>query len=268
MKSLSGHVFLVGAGPGDPGLLTLRAKELLESADVIIYDRLVSDEILAFAHQGAAMIPVGKRPGYHLVPQQEINALLVRYARKGHVVVRLKGGDPMIFGRGGEEAEVLAACGIPVEIIPGITAAQGAAASLQLPLTQRGFNTSVRYVTGHLRDEADLDDLDWHGLADADTTLVIYMGAASIGHLAKELQAHGRAPSTPAVVIANATRENQSYEYTDLGHLADVTRLAAFTGPVLFIVGEVVGLAAHLRKIERESHEDLSYSAAAYVATG
>ncbi|MCP4935795.1 MAG: uroporphyrinogen-III C-methyltransferase [bacterium] len=266
--SLRGHVFLVGAGPGDPGLLTLRAKELLESADVVVYDRLVSSQILAFAKQSAAMIPVGKRPGHHLVPQEEINALLVRYARAGQMVVRLKGGDPMIFGRGGEEAEVLRACNIPVEIIPGITAAQGAAASLGLPLTQRGVNTSVRYVTGHLRDEADLADLDWEGLADCDTTLVIYMGALSIAHLARKLQAHGRLSSTPAVVIANATLSNQRYEFTDLGQIASVTHYAAFKGPILFIVGEVVGLAAHMRKIERESHEYLSYAAAAFVATG
>lgn len=268
MMSRCGHVFLVGAGPGDPGLLTLRAKELLERADVVIHDRLVSQDILAFAKKGAALIPVGKRPGHHLVPQDEINRLIVRYARSGQMVVRLKGGDPLIFGRGGEEAEVLQACNIPVEIVPGITAAQGAAARLGLPLTQRGFNTSVRYVTGHLRDEADLEDLDWYGLANCDTTLVIYMGAASIGHFTEKLQAYGRGPSTPAVVIVNATLADQRYEFTDLGQLAAVTHDAAFKGPVLFIVGEVVGLAAHVRKMERESHEDLSYAAATFVATG
>ena len=268
MMSSSGHVFLVGAGPGDADLLTLRAKELLETADVIIYDRLVSDDILAFSRKSAAMIPVGKRPGYHLVPQDEINAMLVRYARAGNMVVRLKGGDPMIFGRGGEEADVLRACNIPLEIIPGITAAQGAAASLGVPLTQRGFNTSVRYITGHLRAEADLDDLDWQGLCDGDTTLVIYMGAASIALLARRLQMFGRAPSTPSVVIENATRSNQRYQLTDLNHLAEVTEQEKFEGPVLFIVGEVVGLAAHLHKTERENHEDLLFAAASFVAAG
>jgi len=268
MMSSDGHVFLVGAGPGDPGLLTLRAKELLETADVVIYDRLVSDEILDFAAKSATLISVGKCSGHHLVPQEEINAMLVHHAKAGNRVVRLKGGDPMIFGRGGEEAEFLASRDISVEIIPGITAAQGAAASLGIPLTQRGINTSVRYVTGHLRDEADLADLDWDGLADGDTTLVIYMGAASIKHLAQKLQAHGRSPATPAVVIANATRANQRQKFADLEQLASVTGQAGFKGPVLFIVGEVVDLAALLRKTERESHEDLSFATAACVATG
>lgn len=264
--SLCGQVFLVGAGPGDPGLLTLRAKELIETADVIVHDRLVSPEILDFAQSGTKLIYVGKRPGHHCVPQPEINEIIVKLALSGRMVVRLKGGDPLIFGRGGEEAAVLKAHGISCEIIPGITAAQGAAASLGIPLTQRGTNTSVRYITGHLRDEADPNVHDWEGLSDPHTTLVVYMGTSTIHQFTTQLQSHGRSVLTPAIAIASATLSDQRFVLASLGELAANTQRAGLTGPVLFIIGEVVGLADHLNEVGRETHADLVFEAANYVA--
>lgn len=251
--STGGKVFLVGAGPGDPGLLTLRGKELIECAEAIVYDRLVSREILAFASPQARLVYVGKRSGAHSLPQAEINAMLIRLARNYRRVVRLKGGDPLIFGRGGEEAEELARHGIAFEIVPGITSAQGAAASLALPLTLRGVNTSLRYVTGHVREDASLGAQDWHGLADPDTTLVIYMGAATIGELTRRLIEHGRAPSTPALAVSNATTDKQSTLRSTLGAIAADAEAVAFDGPVLFFIGEMVDHALHLADFEREN---------------
>jgi len=270
--SVQRQVFLVGAGPGDPGLLTLRAKELIETADIIIHDRLVSQEILDFAKREAELIYVGKRPGHHCVPQSKINQIIVELALEGGRVVRLKGGDPLIFGRGGEEAAVLKAHGISCEIVPGITAAQGAAASLGIPLSQRGTNTSVRYITGHLRDRSELDGrewsnaYDWKGLSDPFTTLVVYMGTSTIHRFAAQLQRQGRSPATPSIAIASATLGDQRFVRAELEKLAKETRRAGLTGPVLFIIGEVVDLAEHLNQVEREPHADLVYEAAAYVA--
>ena len=260
-EPVSGRVFLVGAGPGDPGLLTLRAKQLIESADLIIHDRLVSRDILDFAPDNAELLYVGKVPGHHCVPQPEINQLMAREAKAGRDVVRLKGGDPLIFGRGGEEADFLRTHGVVVEIIPGVTAAQGAAASLAIPLTQRGVNTSVRYITGHLRDEADPDCHAWDGLADSQTTLVVYMGAANIGHFAEQLQRHGRTAATPAIAIASATSAQQSFVRARLDELAEAAERVEFGGPVLFIIGETVGLAQHLDEREQEAHAHLSLAA-------
>ena len=182
-----GKVVLVGAGPGDPDLLTVKAAKAIEAADVIVYDRLVSPQILDLAPRGAALISVGKAPRNHSMPQSEINALLVRLALGGRHVIRLKGGDPFIFGRGGEEALELAKHKIPFEVIPGVTSAQGCAAAAGVPLTHRGLATSVRYITGHCREDMDLD-YDWKGLADPDTTLAVY-GAR---HRTADLRKAGR----------------------------------------------------------------------------
>ncbi|MDT8344310.1 MAG: uroporphyrinogen-III C-methyltransferase [Thermohalobaculum sp.] len=237
----SGRVVLIGAGPGDPDLLTLKALREIERADVVVHDRLVSPEILALIPADTRCIDVGKTPWRHPVPQAQINALLVDLARQGLAVARLKGGDPYIFGRGSEEASKLMAEGIPVEVIPGITAAQGAAAAAGVSLTHRGLATGVRYVTGHCRADAPLD-LDWRGLADPETTLVVYMGAASIAGIAERLVAHGMPADLPAMAIANATTPRERRLISRLDILAGDAAQARFDGPVLFIIGRVVWL--------------------------
>jgi uroporphyrin-III C-methyltransferase len=248
-----GTVTLVGAGPGDPDLLTLKALKAIKAADVIVYDRLVSREVLALAEPGTARIDVGKQPARHPVPQHEINDMLVRLARGGRNVVRLKGGDPLIFGRGSEEALELRRNGIPFTVIPGITAAQGAAASLHVPLTHRGSASSVRYITGHCREDADLD-LDWKGLAEPRTTLVVYMGLANLKEIATRLMAAGRAAETPVLAVNNATLPRERRLKSSLGCIAAEVGGAAFEGPVLFVIGEVAKLYDVLA--EGEAGED------------
>ncbi len=238
-------VYLVGAGPGDPDLLTLKACRLLNRADVVVYDRLVSEEVLELVPPGAMRICVGKQPNNHPVPQPEINQLLVRLARAGRTVVRLKGGDPLIFGRGSEEAEILAAEGVHFEVVPGITAASGCAAACGIPLTHRGVATGVRFLTGHCRADGKLD-FDWDGLADPQTTLVIYMGLANIGQISGELMAHGLASDTPVALINNGTTPRQRLLVSCLDCVSEAAQEAAFSGPVLFVVGQVVALAETL----------------------
>ncbi len=245
-----GRVVLVGAGPGDPDLMTVKAVRSLSQADVVVYDRLVSAEILALIPPGTMRIGVGKAPRNHTIPQDEINELLVRLACAGRIVVRLKGGDPFIFGRGSEEAAHLVRHAVPFEVIPGITSAQGCSASTLLPLTHRGVATSVRYITGHCREDAELD-FDWRGLADPDTTLVIYMGMANIGRFAGELVAHGLSPATPAAAINNGTTPQQKHITTRLDTIARESHEAGFEGPVLFIIGEVVTVGEQQLKQER-----------------
>ena len=243
-----GKVFLIGAGPGDPELLTLKAARALAGADAVVYDQLVPIEILDLIPDGATRINVGKRAGYHPVPQHEINCILVRLARAGHVVVRLKGGDPFIFGRGFEEALELDRAHVPYEVVPGITSAQGCAAAAAVPLTHRGLATGLRYVTGHCRNNEPLN-LDWTSLADADTTLVVYMGLANIAEIARNLIAHGLSADTPAVAVCQGTTPRERRLFAPLGELAAAARAAQFAGPVLFIIGRVVAIAA-----EREGH--------------
>jgi uroporphyrin-III C-methyltransferase len=237
-----GKVFLVGAGPGDPELLTLKAVNAIAAADVVVYDRLVPPEILNFIRDGVARIDVGKQAGYHPTPQAEINKLLIRLARMGRTVVRLKGGDPFIFGRGYEEALELQRNGIPFEVIPGITAAQGCAASARVPLTHRGVASGVRYVTGHCRSDEPLD-LDWAGLADPDTTLVVYMGLANIDEIVRQLIVHGLPGDTPAFAVCQGTTPRERRLFAPLMNLPEAVRAAAFDGPVLFIIGRVTSIA-------------------------
>jgi uroporphyrin-III C-methyltransferase len=208
MKDLSslspcGMVHLIGAGPGDPDLLTLKALRLIQTADVVVYDRLVSTEIMALIPAATRLIDVGKLPKCHRVPQEAINALLVDLAREGLTVARLKGGDPLIFGRGSEEAADLRAAGVAVAYVPGITAAQGMAASSGVPLTHRGLATGVRYVTGHRAKDAKLD-LDWGSLASEATTLVVYMGVQNIAEIAFQLMRHGMPASLVSLYDATA----------------------------------------------------------------
>lgn len=247
-------VHLVGAGPGDPDLLTVKALRLLERAAVVVYDRLVSEEILALVPAGATRLNVGKRPGCHPVSQDEINTLLVRLAREGRVVVRLKGGDPMLFGRGSEEAEFLERHGIRCEIVPGVTSASACAAAVGVPLTHRGLASGVRFVTGHCRSDAELD-FDWRGLADPDTTLAIYMGQASIAQIAGRLISHGLPASTPAVAINNGTTPRQRHLAAPLGEITARAARAGFVGPVLFVVGKTAAWARPGEELEERGDD-------------
>jgi len=244
MAKRSGTVSLIGAGPGDPGLLTLKALRAIEDCDVVVYDRLVSSAVLDLVPAGVTRICVGKRPGDHPVPQHEINRLLIRLARNGRRVVRLKGGDPFIFGRGGEELVALCAAGVVVDVVPGITAAQGCAASALVPLTHRGCASGVHYITGHCQAGENLD-LDWAGLASPRSTLVVYMGRANLGRIAGQLISHGRAPSTPVLALCNGTTPDERRLEATLGTVSKLLEGAGLTGPVLLMIGEVVDLANH-----------------------
>jgi uroporphyrin-III C-methyltransferase len=240
-----GHVHLIGAGPGDPELLTVKALRLICSADVVMHDRLVSPEIMALVPTGKRLIDVGKLPNCHTVPQESINALLIDLAGQGLRVVRLKGGDPLIFGRGSEEAADLRAAGVAVSYVPGITAAQGMAASTGVPLTHRGLATGVRYVTGHRAKDAKLD-LDWASLASEATTLVVYMGVQNIAEIAFQLMRHGLSVSLPVMAVSAATTPRETRLVSTLGRIAtDVARMQP-DAPVLFVIGHVVSLYADI----------------------
>jgi uroporphyrin-III C-methyltransferase / precorrin-2 dehydrogenase / sirohydrochlorin ferrochelatase len=234
-----GECYLIGAGPGDPDLLTLRALQLLQQADVILYDRLVPEAVLERARRDAERVFVGKQPGNHTA-QEKINELLVHYARLGLRVARLKGGDPFIFGRGGEEIEVLAAHGIPYMVVPGITAALGAAASTNIPLTHRKLAQSVTFVTGHVLDD---DALDWHALARPRQTVVFYMGVGHLPEIVAKLRAAGASADLPTAVVERATLPEQRALRGTLGTIVAVAQSANVQPPALLIVGEVTALA-------------------------
>ncbi len=240
-----GCVYLVGAGPGDPDLLTVKACRLLEQADVVVYDRLVSDEILNLVPTGNARIFVGKESGRHHMPQDEINELLVSLAKANKKVVRLKGGDPFIFGRGSEEALYLASHSVAFEVVPGVTAASGISAALGLPLTHRGMATGVRFATGHCRVDAELD-LDWAGMADPETTIVFYMGLSSLPIITKELMAAGLDGDTPVVAVTNGTTPDQRQCLTTLEKLSEKVVERKFQSPVLIVIGRVASLTEPL----------------------
>jgi uroporphyrin-III C-methyltransferase/precorrin-2 dehydrogenase/sirohydrochlorin ferrochelatase len=240
----AGSVVLVGAGPGDPGLLTLRGLRALNEADVILHDRLVSAEVLELARRDAERIEVGKQAGHHHATQDEIHALLLEHAQAGRRVVRLKGGDPFVFGRGGEELEFLRDHGIPYEVVPGVTAALACAAHAGVPLTHRDYAQSVRFVTAHCRDS--LDTLDWRALAQERQTLAVYMGVAGLEEFQEQLLAHGRAPSTPFALVENGTRANQRVVTGTLADLPGRAAAHAVRSPALLILGEVAALAGRL----------------------
>lgn len=244
-----GRVALVGAGPGDPELLTLRAARLIASADTLVVDHLVGDGILELARPDAECIYVGKEAGHHTLPQEDINRLLVRLALEGRQVVRLKGGDPFIFGRGGEELEELLEAGVPFEVVPGITAACGAGAYAGIPLTHRDHAQSVVFATGHRR--AGESALDWVALARPRQTAVIYMGVGMLQAHCAALIAHGRGADTPAALVENGTRANQRVVTGTLTTLPEVVTAAGIRPPALLIVGEVVALADKLAWFNR-----------------
>lgn len=235
-----GHVALVGAGPGDPELLTLKAVKALAQAEVVVHDRLVSEAVLKVVPDSAVRISVGKEAGRHSYKQDEINGLLVHLALSGKDIVRLKGGDPFIFGRACEEIEALEAHGITWSVIPGITAAQGCAASAGIPLTSRGEARSLRLITGHCRADQPLD-FDWDGLADPGTTLVFYMGQATSPELSRQLIAHGLDPATPVLCISQGTTPQERRLFTRLDRLPTDLKQALLPSPLLIMVGKVVG---------------------------
>ena len=231
-----GKVWLVGAGPGDPDLLTLRAARLIMRAVLIVHDGLVDPAILALAKAGAELVSVAKQRSRHTLQQDEINALLVREARAGREVVRLKGGDPFIFGRGGEEAEACRAAGVPVEVVPGISAAIGAAAAAQMPLTHRASASIVSFVAGQCKG---LTEQDWAGLAGPGRTLVIYMGVATSEAIAEKLIADGLSPSIPVAVIEQATRPGMRVLRASRAGLAELVARERVKSPALIVIGEV-----------------------------
>jgi uroporphyrin-III C-methyltransferase len=235
-----GAIWLVGAGPGDPELLTLKALKVLQRAEVVVHDGLVSDEILALAPGSARRISVAKRKSRHSYSQGEINRMLVAFALEGLTVVRLKGGDPFIFGRGGEELEAAREAGVECHVVPGVTAALAAAADAGAPLTHRGAAQAVTFVTGHAARGGE-PDLDWASLARANHTVVIYMGLSMAAPIAGRLMAAGRAGGTPALIVENASRSDERRIVTTLSGLAD--EAAMLSGPALLIVGEAMALA-------------------------
>jgi uroporphyrin-III C-methyltransferase/precorrin-2 dehydrogenase/sirohydrochlorin ferrochelatase len=241
---VGGEVYLVGAGPGDPDLLTLRALRLMHKADVVLYDRLVSPEILLKLRPDAQKIYVGKRRADHAVPQETINEMLVRLAKEGKRVLRLKGGDPFIFGRGGEELESLAAAGIPFQIVPGITAASGCASYAGIPLTHRDYSQSVRFLTGHTKDGR--VPLEWDILVKEQQTLVFYMGLAGLPFICDQLLKHGMSSTTHAAVIQQGTTQDQKVVVGSLDRIAGLAVEKEIQAPTIIIIGEVVKLQKSL----------------------
>jgi len=240
-----GEVYLVGGGPGDPELLTLRALRLMQQADVVLYDRLVSDGVMDLVRRDAERIYVGKRRSEHAMQQENINQLLVDLAKQGKRVLRLKGGDPFIFGRGGEEIELLAQNNIPFQVVPGITAASGCAAYAGIPLTHRDYAQSVRFVTGHLKDDS--INVQWPELANPTQTIVFYMGLVGLKDICESLIAHGREPATPVALIERGTTQQQRVLIADLATIAALVESQEVHAPTLFIVGDVVKLHENLK---------------------
>jgi uroporphyrin-III C-methyltransferase len=240
------NVALVGAGPGDPGLMTVRGLALLRRADVVVYDRLVDPRLLDEARPDARRVFVGKASGAHTLPQPEINALLVRHAAQGRRVVRLKGGDPFVFGRGGEEAEALAAAGIPFEVVPGVSSAVAVPAYAGIPVTHRGVASSFAVVTGHEDEGKDEAAVDWSRLATAVDTLVILMGVRSLPRIAAALLEAGRAPATPVALVRWGTTDAQESVVGRLDQIATLAAAARLAPPVVIVVGDVVNLRERL----------------------
>jgi uroporphyrin-III C-methyltransferase/precorrin-2 dehydrogenase/sirohydrochlorin ferrochelatase len=241
-KEGSGRVALVGAGPGDPDLLTLKAARLIGEAEIVFADRLVGKGVMALIPTSAEIVYVGKSKGEHSVPQEDIHRRMIAAAIAGKRVVRLKGGDPFIFGRGGEEVEALRAAGVEVEVVPGISSALGIAAATQIPLTHRDMAQAVTFVTGHAALGRE-PDLDWQALARPNQTVVVFMGVGTADMIAARLIAAGRNVGTPVAVIEHGTRPNEVRAYGTLGDVANLIQVRGISGPALLIIGEVAALA-------------------------
>lgn len=251
-----GKIWLVGAGPGDPDLITVKGLRLIEQADVVLYDRLISEELLTHVKRGAELIYGGKRPDYHHLQQDEINELLVEHAKLGKQVVRLKGGDPFIFGRGGEEAQAAVAAGVDFEVVPGITAGIAASAYAGIPVTHRDYSASYAIVTGHRKDDADDTDR-WHALAKGIDTLTIYMGIKNITHIKTQLITHGKSPATPVAVIHWGTTDRQVTVTGTLGEIDRVITEGGITNPSIIVIGEVVRLHDELQWFAERAKKDI-----------
>lgn len=251
-----GMVYFVGAGPGDPKLITVKGMETLNQADVVVFDRLLNMDLLKYAPPHVIRIDCGKQKDFHTIPQEEINRILVDYAQEGKIVVRLKGGDPSVFGRVGEEAEYCADYGIPYEIVPGVTSGIAAPIYAGIPVTHRNYAASVAFVTGHRRTDREVPDMEWEHLARGVDTLVFYMGVSNLSNISKQLMKHGRASNTPVALIRWGTMEKQEVLTGELSHIAEEAEKRKFTSPAIIVVGEVVKLREKLDWFQKNSHPE------------
>nr|WP_177201303.1 uroporphyrinogen-III C-methyltransferase [Bacillus sp. OV322] len=259
---MMGKVYLTGAGPGDPDLITVKGLRSIQEADVILYDRLVNEELLKNAKPGAELIYCGKLPDFHLMQQETINRFLVKYAKKGNVVTRLKGGDPFVFGRGGEEAEALAVNGIPFEVIPGITAGIAAPAYAGIPVTHRDYGSSFAFITGHKKN-GEKDTHKWEALAKGIDTLAVYMGVKNLQYIQKKLIEHGKNPDTPVAFIHWGTFQEQRTVVTTLCKASETAAKENVVNPSLIIIGEVVKMRKKISWFEQ-----LTFSESLLVSEG
>jgi uroporphyrin-III C-methyltransferase len=246
-----GKAFIVGAGPGDPELLTVKALKCIQAADVILYDRLVNPALLKEAKLGCQLIYCGKQPGHHTMKQEMINDLLVKLTEEGKIVVRLKGGDPFVFGRGAEEAEALAKKGLPLEVVPGITSGIAAPAYAGIPITHRELGSSFAVVTGHCNTGLPVD-IDWKSLTKAVDTIVVYMGIRNLPYICEELLYHGKNENTPIAVIQEGTTANQRAVFGKLTTIASIVENEGIKNPAMIVIGEVVRYPERMRKLEYE----------------
>jgi len=248
-----GKVYLVGAGPGDPKLITVKGAEVLALADVIVYDRLASPELLEYARKDVELIYCGKLPDRHIIPQEEINQILVDHAKLGKTVVRLKGGDPSIFGRVGEEAECCVDHGVPFEVVPGITSGIAAPMYAGIPLTHRDFNSTVAIVTGHKRTDGRGTDIQWDKLATGVETIVFYMGVGNLGFIKEQLVSNGRSGQTPVALVRWGTMSAQETLVGTLDDIVEKVEKVGFKAPAIIVVGEVVKLREKLKWFEEKA---------------
>ncbi|TKC16159.1 uroporphyrinogen-III C-methyltransferase [Robertmurraya kyonggiensis] len=255
----SGKVFFVGAGPGDPKLITVRGMELLKAAEVVLYDRLVNAKLLDYVSKDALIIDCGKEKDNHHIPQENMNQLLLRFARNGKQVVRLKGGDPSIFGRVGEEAQVCAEHEIPFEIVPGVTSGIGASIYAGIPLTHRDYASSVTFVTGHRRGDKNTQELNWEHLANGVDTVVFYMGMHNLPFIQKQLIFHGRDARTPVALIRHGTLDRQEVLTGELWNIAQEAAKASFKAPAIIVIGEVVQLRDKLKWWDKEGSKKVEF---------
>lgn len=253
---MMGKVYLVGAGPGDPELITVKGLRCIKEADVILYDRLVNKELLEYAKPDVELINCGKLPNYHLLQQETINRFLVKYARKGKIVTRLKGGDPFVFGRGGEEAEACHKAGVPIEVVPGITAGIAAPAYAGIPVTHRDHSSSFTIITGH-RKTGEEDNIKWEVIAKGIDTIAIYMGMKNLPYIRNKLLEHGKSPDTPVALIHWGTLQKQKTAIGTLGTIVETAEREQITNPSMIVIGDVVNLHNKLNWFEATKEKAL-----------